>query len=314
MKKLLIVLLLVLTSLALFACTSAGPTEEKPIQEIANEYNVEEQVYTFREFFYEIMTSQGRTTTRELQYLLDALGVTNVRIYTSEELQYKERNMFNEVEIRTVDDILNPFRDLVDAVEKNNDLKHEIYAIVAQAMREDWSVQEVTDKLNSLEPTEGKPIQEIANEYNVEEYDKEENVNISSVVFEGLYFEIPNIFVIENVMGQPVLFFPITITNLEVHPPTLNTAGQPIGNPDYRWVPEIRRITPSGLRSLFETDTLNNRKIFQLGSIDGIANYYGAIAQGYLPFVWEGYGKYRVEIRGGRGGSEVREFIFNISQ
>jgi len=177
-----------------------------------------------------------------------------------------------------------------------------------------------------LAETEIIVVDEYTTESNNEEAGEDDigNGNVNTALFEGLYFELFEIFEVETIaeitqyhlsedmrndpsvtymleyhMGTPVLFIPINITTIEIS-----------GDSDYRFRPEIRRWTPSGRRSLFEADTLNGREIFQLVTFDEIPNREGAIVHGYLPFIWEGYGEYRIEII---WSNEVgAEFIFNI--
>ena len=166
-----------------------------------------------------------------------------------------------------------------------------------------------------------------------------EYYSVNSVLFEGVYFDISEVFIVETIteltqyhlseeerydttfefgavymreyhMNEPVLFIPVTITTIETHEPALNAAGEPIGDPDYRFRPELRMWTPSGRISTFEADTLNGRRFFQSARSD-ILNYEGAVTQGYLAFVWEGYGEYRVEIR--QDSVVIEEFIFDVN-
>ena len=177
----------------------------------------------------------------------------------------------------------------------------------------------VMETTTSEERTAGTDVLVNENGEDEAEYD-----NSNSALVEGLYFEISDMFIVESIteltqyhlgedwrndpdiiyraeyyMDEPVLFIPISITTIEIS-----------GESDYRLRPELRAWTPSGRRSIFEADTLNGRHFFQLAASD-ILNYEGAISQGYLAFIWDGYGEYRAEIRW--GSEVVEEFVFDVN-
>jgi len=163
----------------------------------------------------------------------------------------------------------------------------------------------------------------------IDDVEEPEQDEVQLELFEGLHFDIHDVFVVENIteitqyhlnenqrndplvlhmyeyhMGNPVLFIPLTITTVEVQE----------GDSEYRFRPGIRTRTPSGTLSVFEADTLNSRRIFQgpFGTFDEIPNYEGAVVEGYLSFGWEGYGDYRVEILAGR--DMLAEFVFYVNE
>ena len=189
----------------------------------------------------------------------------------------------------------------------------------------------------SAVPVSALPISALTEqEPNIAEYSEvsevvEDDINNTSandILFDGLLFRTFELFEVETIaegtqyhldenmrndpsvidmleyhMGESVLFVPIIIVNTEI--------GEPSSvSPGYRFRPEIRRWTPSSSRSLFEADTLNGRKIFQLATLDEIPNQAGAFVHGYLPFAWEGYGEYRAEII--RDNEAVDVLVFNV--
>jgi len=133
---------------------------------------------------------------------------------------------------------------------------------------------------------------------------------VHSALFQGLYFTITETFELETItavtqnhftqtvrddptvvhlrdyhMGHQVLFVPVTITTIERS-----------GDLDYRFRPEIRRWSPSGQRTMYIADTLNERTVFQHVTVNEISNYEWAVINGYIPFAWEGPGEYRLSI------------------
>ncbi|MCL2413551.1 MAG: hypothetical protein FWC98_05390 [Bacteroidales bacterium] len=153
------------------------------------------------------------------------------------------------------------------------------------------------------------------------------STGVRTTTIVGLYFEIFEIFEVENIievtqnhlpeemrndpsviqsareyMNQPVLFVPVTITNPEIQPDAL----------DYVLRPAIRTFSPSGARSIFEADSLNGKNILHLASFDEIPNEEGFVLQGYVPFVWQGYGEYRMLIVS-LDGRTLAEFIFDVT-
>jgi len=161
--------------------------------------------------------------------------------------------------------------------------------------------------------------------------------NNNSILHEGLYFELSDIFIVEIIteltqyhldeeqretvyyfidyhMGEAVLFVPMTITTMETRPQAYTSAGEPIGSPYYRFRPGIRARTHTGRLSVFEADTLNGRRFFSspFGTFDEVPNYEGSVIEGYLAFIWEGYGEYRLEILS--DGGIVEELVILVDE
>lgn len=88
-------------------------------------------------------------------------------------------------------------------------------------------------------------------------------------------------------MNTLVLFIPATVTIREA-----------TGERMIRW-------TPSGTQSSFEADTLNSKKLHAFAVLDS-----DTTIKAYFAFVWEGYGEYRLELR---GNETIAEIVFNIT-